>query len=261
MRYERCGPGQEFSAPGRYCVDSPMVSSSPESRIARSRREALLFGIASNDAASVTVMPVRAAEKQRRTAAAFFSVAMRRSHQVPLFGTQVGNTGTLWRGSGLGKALPGQRRRRGAGGAVLRVKSRQLVERVHFERRRIALPSVADGLQGGVFPAHAGMNRRSFSARLQPPGRSVASRSSNAAPQTALAVQAPSRSSISATSMPAAAHTLAVWRSRQCGKGSRHSSRRVQAIRPSSLCGAATPSSLPRVPTAKVTVTRCDRQG
>jgi hypothetical protein len=51
--------------------------------MARSRREVLLLGSASSDAASVTVTLLRVALKQRSTAAALARVVMEASQQVP----------------------------------------------------------------------------------------------------------------------------------------------------------------------------------
>ena len=72
---------------------------------------------------------------------------------------------------------------------------------------------------------------------FRPSGRSVASRSSNAAPKRFEAAYSPSASPISSGAMPAPAQALALWRSIRMASASRHSSRRAQAISPEMSCG------------------------
>ena len=72
---------------------------------------------------------------------------------------------------------------------------------------------------------------------LRPSGRSVASRSSKAAPKRLEAAYSPSVSPMSSDAMPAPAQAFALWRSISVASAPRHSSRRAQAISPEMSCG------------------------
>jgi hypothetical protein len=72
---------------------------------------------------------------------------------------------------------------------------------------------------------------------FRPSVRSVASKSSNAAPKRLEAAYSPSVSPMSSAAMPAPVQALALWRSISVASAPRHSSRRARAISPEMSCG------------------------
>ncbi len=96
---------------------------------------------------------------------------------------------------------------------------------------------------------------------LRPSGRSVATRSSKAAPQRTVAAWSPRTSSISSGAMPAPAQASAQWRSISAARTPRHSSRLAQAISPEMSCGVGRAAASHRRRTRRVHRARREGQG